>query len=157
LEHRLSNFLEWGTLPWQYGIVTVTLALALLINFFVFHGLKTVGFFYSLKLNFICYLNIFFTFDYSLWDRERHTFLRAKTNFNFWLNCYKSCSFLPHLAKGHVSFCHHLASVVRRKLSHLNLLLWTKLKQTWLGWSLGGSRSKLCPTDPPSIQDGCCY
>ena len=24
--------------------------------------------------------------------------------------------FLAHLAKGHVSFCHHLASVVRRKL-----------------------------------------
>ena len=32
-------------------------------------------------------------------------------------------SSLAHLAKGHVSFCHHLASVVRRKLSHLNLLL----------------------------------
>jgi hypothetical protein len=32
-------------------------------------------------------------------------------------------TFLVHLAKGHVSFCHHLASVVRRKLSHLNLLL----------------------------------
>jgi hypothetical protein len=29
--------------------------------------------------------------------------------------------FLAHLAKGHVSFCHHLASVVRRKLSHLNI------------------------------------
>jgi hypothetical protein len=31
--------------------------------------------------------------------------------------------FLAHLAEGHVSFCHHLASVVRPKLSHLNLLL----------------------------------
>jgi hypothetical protein len=32
--------------------------------------------------------------------------------------------FLALLAKGHVSFCHHLASVVvRRKLSHLNLFL----------------------------------
>jgi hypothetical protein len=32
--------------------------------------------------------------------------------------------FLAHLAKGHVSFCHHLTSVsIRRKLSHLNLLL----------------------------------
>ena len=31
--------------------------------------------------------------------------------------------FLAHLAKGHVSFCHHLTSIVRRKLSHLNLLL----------------------------------
>ena len=70
-------------------------------------------------------------------------------------------SFLAHLAKGHVSFCHHLASVVvRRKLSHLNLLLWnswTKLNQTWQGWSLGESLSKLCPTALPSIQDGCCY
>jgi hypothetical protein len=52
LEHRLSNFLEWGALPCQYGIVPVTLALALLINFvFVFHGLKTV-FFLFIELNF---------------------------------------------------------------------------------------------------------
>ena len=41
---------------------------------------------------------------------------------------FKCCSFLAHLAKDHVSFCHDLASVirpsvVRRKLSHLNLLL----------------------------------
>ena len=45
------------------------------------------------------------------------------------------------------------------KRSHLNLLLWnrwTKLNQTWQGWSLGGSLSKLCPTAPPSIQVGCC-
>jgi hypothetical protein len=64
----MSNILEWGTLPRQYGIVPVTLALALLINFFfVFHGLKTVFFCYSLKLNFICYPNRFFTYDYSLW------------------------------------------------------------------------------------------
>jgi hypothetical protein len=43
--------------------------------------------------------------------------------------------------------------------SHLNLLLWnrwTKLNQTWQGWSLGGSLSNLCPTAPPSIQDGHC-
>jgi hypothetical protein len=26
-----------------------------------------------------------------------------------------------------------------------------KLNQTWQGWSLGGSLSKLCPTDLPSI------
>jgi hypothetical protein len=32
--------------------------------------------------NNICYLNRFFTFDYSLWDGGRHMFLRAKTNFN---------------------------------------------------------------------------
>jgi hypothetical protein len=51
-------------------------------------------------------------------------------------------------------------SVVRHKLSHLNLLLWnpwTELNQTWEGWSLGGSLSKLCLTDLPSFQDGCCY
>ena len=71
-----------GNFAIQYGIVPVTLALALLIKFFfVFHGLKTF-FFYSLKLNFICYLNRFFTFDYSLWDGGRHTFWQAKTNFN---------------------------------------------------------------------------
>ena len=35
---------------------------------FVFHGLKTGFFCYSLKLNFICYPNRFFTYDYSLWD-----------------------------------------------------------------------------------------
>jgi hypothetical protein len=28
--------------------------------------------------------------------------------------------------------------------------------QTWHRWSLGVSLSKLCPTAPPSIQDGCC-
>jgi hypothetical protein len=47
-----------------------------------------------------------------------------------------------------------------RREEHLNLLLWnrwTKLNQTWQGWSLGGSLSKLCPTAPPSIQDGHCY
>jgi hypothetical protein len=53
--------------------------------YFVFHGLKTFFFCYSLKFNFICYLNIFFTFDYSLWDGGRHTFFacKNKTNFNF--------------------------------------------------------------------------
>jgi hypothetical protein len=51
----------------------------------VFHGLKTGFFCYSLKLNCICYLNRLFTFDYSLWNGGRHTFLRAKTNFNYCL------------------------------------------------------------------------
>ena len=81
--------------------------------------------------------------------------------FVYFLNPFLSTvRFLAHLAKGHVSFCHHLLSVIRRKLSHLNLLLWnpwTKLNQTWQRWSLGRSLSKFCPTNPPSIQDGCCY
>jgi hypothetical protein len=38
-----------------------------------------------------------------------------------------------------------------------NRYRWTKLNQTWQGWSLGGSLSKLCPTALPSIQHGCCY
>ena len=56
------------------------------------------------------------------------------------LHLKRLVSFLAHLAKGHGSFCHHLVSVVRhrpsivrRKLSHLNLLLWnrwTKLNLT---------------------------
>jgi hypothetical protein len=32
-----------------------------------------------------------------------------------------------------------------------------ELKNSELGWSLGASLSQLCPTVPPSIQDGCCY
>jgi hypothetical protein len=32
-----------------------------------------------------------------------------------------------------------------------------KISQKNPGWSLGGFLSKLCPTAPPSIQDGCCY
>jgi hypothetical protein len=76
------------------------------------------------------------------------------------INKLLAIAFLAHLVKGYLSFCHHLASVIRRKLSHLNLPLWnswTKLNLTWQGWSLGGSLSKLCPTAPPSIPDGCCY
>ena len=47
-------------------------------------------------------------------------------------------SFLAHLGKGNVSFCPHLASVVRRLssviFSHFNLLLWNpsaKWTETW--------------------------
>ena len=64
----------------------------------------------------------------------------------------RPCELLPSLGGRRPS--------VRRKLSHLNLLLWhrwTKLYLTWKGWSLGGSLSKLCPKVPPSIPDGCCY
>ena len=44
---------------------------------------KQVFFCYSLKLDFICYPNICFTYGYNLWVGGRHTFLRAKTNFNY--------------------------------------------------------------------------
>jgi hypothetical protein len=74
--------------------------------FFVFHGLKTVFFFgYSLKLKFICYLNRFFTFDYSLWDRGRHMFLWARTNFN-WLLVLK-------LSRGGIGFL--LSSLIQAR------------------------------------------
>ena len=64
---------------------------------FVFHGLKTFFFCYSMKINFICYPNRFFTYDYSLWDGGRHTFLRAKTNFNFDIKSSFVCSFCPSI------------------------------------------------------------
>ena len=41
-----------------------------------------------------------------------------------------------------------------------NLLLWNycaNLNQTLLKWSLGGPLSKLCPSAPSFIQDGCHY
>jgi hypothetical protein len=72
-------------------------------------------------------------------------------------DCESSAPFLAHLAKGHVSFCHHLASVVRRKLSHLNLLLrnhWAIYNQTLVEWSLDGPLPKLCPVIPTSNQYG---
>jgi hypothetical protein len=43
------------------------------------------------------------------------------------------------------------------KIIWQSLLYRIPLNQTWQGWSLGESLSKLCPTTPPSIQDGCCY
>ena len=72
-------------------------------------------------------------------------------------DCESSAPFLAHLAKGHVSFCHHLASVVRRKLSHLNLLLrnhWAIYNQTLVEWSLDGPLPKLCPVIPTYNQYG---
>ena len=65
--------------------------------------------------------------------------------------------FLAHLAKGHVSFCHHLASIVRLKISHFNLLLrnhWANCNQTLMEWSLDGPLPKLCLVIPTSNQDG---
>ena len=62
--------------------------------------------------------------------------------------------------KGHVSYCHHWASVVVRpsvNFSHFNQLLWShwaNLNQTLVEWSLDGPLPKLCPVIPTSIQDG---
>jgi hypothetical protein len=49
------------------------------------------------------------------------------------LYSYNILHFLAHLAKGHVSFCHQVSSVV--SFSHFNLLLrkhWANLDQTWM-------------------------
>ena len=49
--------------------------------------IKSSLFCYSLKLNFICYLNRFFTFDYSLWDEGDIRFCGQKqTLFIFAVN-----------------------------------------------------------------------
>ena len=66
--------------------------------------------------------------------REPPTMGKQLVNF---ITCESSGPFLAHLDKDHVSFYHHLASVVRRKLSHLNLLLrnhWANCNQTLVGW-----------------------
>ena len=44
--------------------------------------------------------------------REPPTMGKQLVNF---ITCESSAPFLAHLAKGQVSFCHHLVSVVRRK------------------------------------------
>ena len=90
------------------------------------------------------------------WELQGH--LNIIYNIVTWSELFSSpgqrpCELLPSIGvRRHPS--------VHCKLSHLNLLLWnlwTELNQTWQGWSLGGSLSNLCPTAPPSIQDGCCY
>jgi hypothetical protein len=88
--------------------------------------------------------------------REPPTMGKQLVNFST-CDCESSAPFLAHLAKGHVSFCHHLASVVRSKLSHLNLLLrnhWANCNQTLVEWSLDGPLPKLCPVIPTSNQYG---
>jgi hypothetical protein len=47
---------------------------------------------------------------------------------------YKTEILLAHLAKGNVSFCHHVASVSSVNFPHCNLLLWNpsaKWTETW--------------------------
>ena len=88
--------------------------------------------------------------------REPLTMGKQLVNF-ITCDCESSAPFLAHLAKDHVSFCHHLASVVRRKLSNLNLLLRNhraNCNQTLVKWSLDGPLPKLCTTIPTSNQYG---
>jgi hypothetical protein len=60
--------------------------------------------------------------------------------------------------KGHVSYCHHWASVcLSITFSHFNQLLWShraNLNQTLVEWSLDGPLPNLCPVIPTSNLDG---
>ena len=109
----------------------------------------------------------FYKFDIWFWNCFRQCsilFLAHLTRRVMWaiaitwrLSSSSVVNFLAHLAKGHVSFCHHLASVIHRKLSHFNLLLrnhWANCNQTLVEWSLDGPLPKLCPVIPTSNQDG---
>ena len=66
--------------------------------------------------------------------------------------------FLAHLAKGNVSFCHHLASVVCRpssvNFSHFNLLLWNLSQMNWnlIGNIYGRSSIKIAHFVPIHLQ-----
>jgi hypothetical protein len=111
--------------------------------FFVFHGLKTIFFCYSLKLNFICYPNRFFTYDYSLWDGGDLRFCGQKqTLINYWYS-----PLIPFVVKlifnspdpnDGVNYYHHLSVVdtdlySRRPSSvGVNLLSWTFI---WIEWN----------------------
>ena len=86
--------------------------------------------------------------------REPPAMVKQLVNF-ITCDCESSAPFLAHLTKHHVRFCHHLASVVRRKLSHLNLLLrnhWVNCNQTLVEWSFDGPLPQLCPVTPTSNQ-----
>ena len=88
--------------------------------------------------------------------REPPTMGKQLVNF-ITCDCESSARFLADLAKGHVSFCHHLAPVVCRKLSHLNILLrnhWANCNQTLVEWSLDGPLPNLYLVIPTSNQYG---
>jgi hypothetical protein len=79
--------------------------------------------------------------------REPPTMGKQLVNF-ITCGCESSAPFLAHLAKGNVSFFHHLSSVVCRPLtfSHFNLLLWNpsaKWTETWWEASIEGPLERL--------------
>ena len=70
--------------------------------------------------------------EWTLLFRIEQYFCLSKKKFRF--------KFLAHLAKGNVSFCHHLASIVRGlssvNFSHFNLLLWNLKHGRKLLWKV---------------------
>jgi hypothetical protein len=78
-----------------------------------------------------------------------------KYNMYFYLYIFSSPGQRPSELLPSLGVCR--PSVVRRKLSHFNLLLrnhWANCNQTLVEWSLDGSLPKLCPVIPTSNQDG---
>jgi hypothetical protein len=81
-----------------------------------------------------------------------------------------ACHLMPQQSYVLASSCHNNPMCLQRQNELFLLLSYpllftfhiltfpsAKWNKTWQGWPLGGSLSKLCPTAPPSIQDGCCY
>jgi hypothetical protein len=86
-------------------------------------------------------LVIYFIY-YCMKEHQYFVFMMAKTHW-FWF------ILLAHLAKGNVSFCHHLASV---NFSHFNLFLWNpSAKWTNLVGSIYGRSSIDCSFRPDPL------
>jgi hypothetical protein len=64
------------------------------------------------------------------------TIINANKHRKLQISSKKLTQFSSPDPKGHVRYCHHLASVVVSKIIHFNLLLWNHLanwNQTWYG------------------------
>jgi len=65
------------------------------------------------------------------------TIINANKHRKLQISSKKLTQFSSPVPKGHVRYCHHLASVVVSKIIHFNLLLWNHLanwNQTWYGY-----------------------
>ena len=111
------------------------------------------------KIYFCSISYLFYTYGTNIYNQNRFEWFCDKKN-QHTLHVHKCYDiyFLAHLAKSHVSFCHHLASVVRPLyVVNFNLLLRNhraNCNQTLVEWYLYGPLPKLCPLIPTSNQDG---
>ena len=63
----------------------------------------------------------------NLFPRERNSFLSNRQSLD--IHTFLGPDFLAHLSKGNVTFCHHLASVVRRPLTFHILIFSSQTSQ----------------------------